>query len=366
MEKLRIGILTWREKSTFSEPRYFRQLIHEGERLGCQVYLFSPQDVEAKSKTINGYVPNGAKGWKRIRAAWPDVVIDRYRYTPTEAFKRYVTFRRQKLFLYANNRLANKWKVHQVLLQYQPMQRWLPDTRLYSKAALRTMIGEHPILYVKPVNGTGGRGILRIERDAQGFRLLGRDQKRAKRVFHSKVLSTLLNRVERWVGGGYYIIQQGLSLELKPGRSVDMRLLLQKNQQGEWAITGHAMRVGGAKSATSNLHGGGRAQDSRSFLTTRFAPEKVQAILAECEQLAFRTAAAIEQHFGRMLELGLDIGIDTSGQVWLIEVNPKPGREIFREVGQLALYRQAIRKPIQYAMHMASLSNGKKTPAANG
>ncbi|HZG17071.1 MAG TPA: YheC/YheD family protein [Candidatus Bathyarchaeia archaeon] len=354
MNKVKIGILTSRVGSRFSEPRYFRQLIQEGARLGCQVFLFSPKDVEVTSHTIYGYVPAETKGWVRRRATWPDVVIDRYRYSPTAAFQRYVDFRKRKLFPYANNRLANKWKVHQVLIKDERMHPWLPDTLRFNKAALRSMLKKHSQLYVKPANGTGGRGILKIERTATGYHLLGRDQNRVKRSIRTNKLSTLLPKVERWVNHGYYIIQQGLALDLKPGRSVDMRLLLQKNQKGEWTITGHGIRVGGEKSATSNLHGGGKAVDSIRFLASRFNEDRAKEIVAECEQLGYQTAATIEGHFGRMLELGLDIGIDTDGRVWLIEVNPKPGREIFKELGQLALYRQAIRKPLQYAMHIAS------------
>lgn len=353
MEQIRIGILTWRKATSFSEPRYFRQLIREGKRLGCQVFLFSPRDVNSGKRLIKGYVPAGAKGWKRCSVAWPDVVIDRYLYSPTKAFNRYVAFRRRKLFPYTNNRLANKWMVHQVLVKDPQMQRWLPDTRLYRKSTLHTMIGKHRLLYLKPVNGTGGRGILRIAREQEGFQLLGRDRNRVKRSIRCRQLSSLENNVQRWVNHGYYIIQQGLSLDLRSGRSVDMRLLLQKNQRGEWTVTGHGIRVGGVKSATSNLHGGAKAVDSARFLAARFNETRTEAILAECEQLAFQTAAAIENHFGRMMELGLDIGIDTSGHVWLIEVNPKPGREIFKELGKLSLYRQAIRKPLQYAIHIA-------------
>ncbi|WP_134686616.1 YheC/YheD family endospore coat-associated protein [Brevibacillus migulae] len=354
MNKVRIGILTSRVGSRFSEPRYFRQLIHEGARLGCQVFLFAPQDVDVGSRSIYGYVPAGAKGWIRRKITWPDVVIDRYRYSPTAAFQRYVAFRRRKLFPYTNNRLANKWKVHQVLIKDERMHPWLPDTQLFQKATLRSMLRKHSQLYVKPVNGTGGRGILKIERTEEGYHLLGRDHNRVKRSIRTNSQPSLLTKVERWVNRGYYIIQQGLALDLKPGRSVDMRLLLQKNQDGVWSITGHGIRVGGQQSATSNLHGGGTAVDSTRFLAARFNEERAKEIVAECEKLGYQTAATIENHFGRMLELGLDIGVDRDGRVWLIEVNPKPGREIFKELGQLALYRQAIRKPLQYAMHVAS------------
>ncbi|ETT35685.1 endospore coat-associated protein yheC, partial [Paenibacillus sp. FSL R7-269] len=43
------------------------------------------------------------------------------------------------------------------------------------------MLKSSPVVYVKPINGTGGRGILRIERQREGkslFDIQGRRQSR--------------------------------------------------------------------------------------------------------------------------------------------------------------------------------------------
>lgn len=353
MKKPVIGILTWREGKRFAEPAYFRRLIREGNELGCLVFLFSPNDVQPSSRTVRGFTPLGT-GWQSRLFSEPDVVIDRYRFTPTTAFKNYVLFRKKNSFLYANNRLANKWKVHEVLWRDERMHRWLPETVLYNQGSLQKMATRHTLLYLKPLNGTGGKGILRVERAGGGFRLLGRDNQRAKISTQLSQTSALIRWASRWVRQrDKFIIQQGLRLELVPNRTVDMRLLIQKDEDGEWSVTGYGIRVGGERSATSNLHGGGKAIPAKRFLLPRFGDQQTHAILDDCEALAFQTAQTIENHFGRMLELGLDIGIDVKGRAWLIEVNPKPGREIFRQLGTQSLYNQAIRKPLQYAIHLA-------------
>ncbi|MET3289418.1 UNVERIFIED_CONTAM: hypothetical protein ABID98_001988 [Brevibacillus sp. OAP136] len=362
MRKPRIGILTWRQGLRFAEPAYFRRLLATGEHLGATVYLFSPQDVSFASKEVKGYIRT-AKGWEARQFGWPDVVIDRFRYTPTQAFKDYVAFRKKQSFLYANNRLANKWKVHQVLWRDPAMHRWLPETVNYSRAGLKEMIGRHPQLYIKPSNGTGGRGILCMKRTKQGYRLLGRDTKRTKVESVQPNWQLTAGKVARWVNNGLFVIQQGLNLDLIPGRSIDMRLLIQKNEHGEWSITGQGMRIGGAKSATANLHGGGQAMRVRPFLERHFSAGQTDYIMQECAHLAKQTANTIEQHFGRMMELGLDIGVDVKGNVWLIEVNPKPGREIFRELGAMDTYKQAIQRPLQYALHLAATREKEKVRA---
>jgi glutathione synthase/RimK-type ligase-like ATP-grasp enzyme len=362
MKRPVIGILTWREGKKFAEPAYFRRLIRAGQALGSTVFLFSPQDVSPSGRQVRGFVPDG-RSWQARMFTRPDVVIDRYRYTPTAAFRQYVAFRRTNGFLYANNRLANKWKVHEVLWRDARMHRWLPEAMLYNHVNLPNMLARHSLLYLKPLNGTGGRGIVRLEKTAEGYRLLGRSKDRAKVSALIRRIPALLRWIDRWKNEKL-IVQQGLRLDLVPKRSVDMRLLIQKDGDGRWSITGAGMRVGGERSATANLHGGGKAVPAQAFLRSRFGEQRAREIIRDCEQLAYQTAETIENHFGRMIELGLDIGIDVDGRAWLIEVNPKPGREIFRELGTPQVYREAIRKPIQYALHLARQQSGGERQTA--
>lgn len=99
------------------------------------------------------------------------------------------------------------------------------------------------------------------------------------------------------------------------------------------------------------------------FMSKTFGEEKAEEILRECHELAHQTALTLESHFGRMMEFGLDIGVDVDGRVWLIEVNPKPGREVFREMGDRETYAEAIRRPILFALHLihsGEAGRGKK------
>ncbi|MNN57292.1 Endospore coat-associated protein YheD [compost metagenome] len=70
--------------------------------------------------------------------------------------------------------------------------------------------------------------------------------------------------------------------------------------------------------------------------------------------LSKRIPAALEACNGRMAELGLDLGVDRDGRVWIIEANTKPGRSIFRKLGQEKLLLQAERNPIAYACYILS------------
>ncbi|MGC5328135.1 YheC/YheD family protein [Brevibacillus sp. SYSU BS000544] len=353
-----IGILTWRKDKRFQEPVYFRRLIQAGKELGATVFLFSHQDANREKKQVRGFIPSPSGGWESRIFPWPDVVIDRCR----KREPGYLPFRKQKLFVYANSTYTNKWNATKLFLQEKALKSWLPETCEYSKVKLQEMLKKYRVLYIKPGNGTGGRSILKVSRDYQGYSILGRNRNLVKKSSSFSSLESLSSFVGRWVRqeqirDGNFMIQQGVNLELVPDRVVDTRLLIQKNSQGVWEVTGMGVRVGGANSSTSNLHGGGKALSFEDFITKRFGAERLKEIQQECHELAFQVVHSIENHFGRMMEFGLDIGIDVDGNIWLIEVNPKPGREIFKEMGRPNLYQEAIRKPIQYALSLVKASN---------
>ncbi len=359
MSKPIIGILTWREGTRFEEPGYMRRLVQEGGDLDAMIYVFAYQDVNLKQRKIRGFFPSEKGGWKSRLFPWPDVVIDRCR----KGVEGYKNLRRQKeLFTYANSTYTNKWTATQLFSREENLKRWIPKTMAYSSANLNTMLKEYPLLYIKPGNGTGGRSILKIERTEKGFHLLGRARNLVKKSAHFSSAATLMSWLNRWVDqekirNGHFMIQQGLDLSLVPERVADTRLLIQKDENGDWSITGLGIRVGPKGSPTSNLHGGGRPIPFKKVITDRFGEEKAVSILAECQELAHEVVKTIETYFGSMMEFGLDIGIDIDGQVWLIEVNPKPGREIFKEMGQLQLYKQSIKRPLQYALHLVQAKN---------
>jgi hypothetical protein len=359
MEKKLIGILTWRDGKRFEEPRYLRRLVQEGRKLGAEVFLFSHQDVFTAKRKIRGFTPAADGGWKGQWFGWPDIVIDRYR----KKVKEYLILRHSRLFLFANNPFNNKWNVTQLLMADEQVSRWIPRTVAYSAGNLRNMLSQYPCVYIKPGNGTGGRSIMKVTRRDKGFGLIGRDSKREKKSLHVQTEASLISWFHKWVKEqrirkGTFMIQQGLNLELLPNRITDVRLLIQKDGEGKWGITGLGVRIGALHSAASNLHADGKAALFAEFMRERFGAEKTEEIFQECCKLAHAAVETLDKRYERMMEYGLDIGVDVDGRVWLIEVNPKPGREIFREMGLSDKYEEAVKKPLQYALSLLEQKEG--------
>jgi hypothetical protein len=353
-----LGVMAlYLEGGKLEELAYFRKLSTAGKKLGLNVIVFTPEDVNDETKQILAWLYDDASGsWIRKRVRFPDIIYDRCRYQRSFRFQLLRKFRTDyPNLLYMSRPLLHKWGIHQVLYKSKSIRYYLPETVHYqSHAGLLRMLEKHGLLYVKPIDGTGGRGILRIEKQEPGtFLIQGRERSRRIITPFTVSGSQLGTRLAKWDLVRRYLIQQGIQLKLPDGRVHDYRLLIQKNGSGQWEVTGSAGRIGAKRSITSNLHGGGSAVSTPRLLRMRFTSElRIREIEEDMERLAYLVVKHLEKQFGSMCELALDIAVDGSGRVWLLEINPKPAREVFSRVGESETYRKAVLRPLEYALFL--------------
>jgi hypothetical protein len=355
LARQRLGILAvYLSGGRMEELSYYRKLSKHGKELGLQVEVFGPQDVEERG-SIRSLIYDSELGrWVRKPTTFPPLIYDRCRYHGVATYRILKAFRSKYAKLnYLSKPLANKWNMHEILWENESIRPHIPSTYRYNGATeLIRFLKKHKLIYVKPKNGTGGRGILRIEQISSNlYSIQGRSQLRTI-LPHIRVSEKQLNiKLHTMNLNQTYVVQQGIQLMLDDGRVHDYRLLIQKNGSGEWEITGCAGRVGPQKSITSNLHGGGSAISMEKLLSQRFSSEeRVNKIKENVYSFAYELAPYLETKFGNLCELGVDIAVDPEGGVWLLEVNPKPSREVFRRIGEKETYRKAITRPLEYAL----------------
>ena len=373
-----LGILTLylNDNKALEERPVYEKMIAAGKRLGMHVFVFTPQDVDDARGRIHALVFKPESGtWSRQWSRFPNVIYDRCRIQRSRRFQQLLAFRKRYSHLtFLNRPLRNKWTVYRTLSKVTAFRGHLPVTRLYeSSADVSSLLRKFPTVYVKPINGTGGRGILRIDRRSDGTYLLqGRNHSRG--IVKPRVVSAgnLPSAVRGWDRhGDRYIVQQGLNIKLPNGRVHDYRMLVQKNGSGVWEVTGCAGRIGPAGSITSNLHGGGKAAPMNGLLRQWVGDEdEVARIRRTAETFGVNVARHLESTYNALCELALDLAIDRNGNVWLLEVNPKPAREGFSRAGERDVYRKAILRPIEYGLWVyrqrkGSLSHKSSQAAEN-
>lgn len=363
--KKKIGVLAmYLSGGRLEELSFFRKLCICGAGLGLEVLIFTPDDVQGHGR-INAltYRPEQGK-WVRKSTAFPPLIYDRCRYHGTENFRKLSLFRKTHTELrYMSRPLGNKWMVHQMLSEQADIAVHLPATIPFKNGKeLREFLRSYPVVYMKPKNGTGGRGIIRLRRlqGGRSYLMQGRDPFRRILPVQQVTTGQIAAKVAEWKLEDRYIVQQGIPLKLKDGRVHDFRMLVQKDGLGEWQVTGCAGRIGPKRSVTSNLHGGGTAVPMEALLYSRFKDSaKVKAIQQEAYALGLEVVKHLEKKFDVFCEVGIDLAVDPQGHVWLLEVNPKPSREVFRRIGEKETYRKAISRPLEFALWLSQRKSDK-------
>jgi hypothetical protein len=351
-ERPLIGVLTYRNGTFLAGKNYLSRLAVAADTYGCDFVAYSPADIKEESHLVHGLIYNPkTKTWSRKSTRLPDIVYDRFSNMTPDIFSKYAAYRKQSRLVYLNNRFAHKWNAHRFLLRHPELAAHLPETSLVQRGVLTRMIQKSTTLYVKPVNGSGGKGILRIRRHQGTLKMVGRDRKGC--IIRNTIRS--LPSAERYLllwcqqQRQNFILQQGLDLSLFPDTICDSRILVQKNEQEIWEVTGMVGKRSPDAFVTSNLQSGGQAILLEEMLHQCFSSEEVTRIIHEMEYISLLIPRYIESKFGNFIEFGIDLGIDTKGRIWIIEVNTKPNRELFRLAGQLSVYQKAIEMPIRTA-----------------
>lgn len=353
-----LGIMTLylNEHRALEERSIYRRMILEGRKRGLDIYVFTPADVHSGGKQIEAMVFHPEKGWSREWRPFPDMIFDRCRIQRNRRFQQLLAFREKYgHLLFLNRPLRNKWTIHQTLSGKPAFSEHLPETILFQDMSdVNRMLKSASLIYLKPINGTGGRGILRIERSKGEPNMVlvqGRDQKRRIITPRKVHLSRLGSLLQHWNMKDKYLVQEGIHLQLPNGRVHDYRMLVQKNGEGQWELTGCAGRMGAEKSVTSNLHGGGQAVAMNRLMKQWITDEDQRMeINTTAEKFGIDVASFLEDTYGDLCELALDLAIDKSGRIYLLEVNPKPAREVFARIGEREIYQKAITQPLVYAL----------------
>jgi len=325
-----IGILTTaNRRGGFSGNRQnFQALSIASYRLGGVVFVFTPEGIDDKRQCIHGfrYLPQKHR-WIKVQMPFPDVVYNRIprRADEQKPHVRQAMGRLQQQYRIPifNPSFFNKWDLYQWLQEDPELNRFLPETGRFTFPFLREMARRHDAVYLKPVHGKAGIHFVKIEPACEGIKLTHQLYGRRKQHIFPD-WDALRRHWLAYMPRRAYIVQQAIPLATYQGRPFDLRLLVQKNRYGQWAISGIGARLAGQHAITTHVPQGGTIIPPERALNAYLGPQQTQAILDHVRQLALRIARALETRCGLLGELSMDIGIDRFGKVWFFEANAKP------------------------------------------
>lgn len=308
-------------------------LLRAGKHQGALVYVFHPTGINWKQRVITGHcLAQDGKTLQYRKFPFPDVVYERIPNRVEQRHYQHVLrrFYQDPQVQIFNQGYYDKWNIYQRLVTFPQLRDHLPESRLALAVHVRDLLNRYGEVFLKPIHGSLGLGIVHIIQ--RGNRLYahyntpgGRSQRQS---FHSisQLLGQLIPQKSR-----LYMVQQGIRLIRYHGSAVDFRSHMHKNDKGAWVLAALSAKVAGRGSVTTHARTGGKFKSPSQVLKQVFGDEqKVQSILRELERVSQEVCQCIElEEKGPIGELGLDLGVDVHGRVWLFEVNSKPGRHVF-------------------------------------
>ncbi|UOF88793.1 YheC/YheD family protein [Fodinisporobacter ferrooxydans] len=335
-------------------PSYgFRMMVSEAQRLGVQAYLVHPDQFDWKAKRMTGWtgsdIGTDKEKWFKQTVPLPDVVYDNVFVHLVVQGKTAKVRKMCKTFHIPlfNPICPGKFSVNHIMINTDAKQ-YIPKTKILRQGndAIE-MLHRFKTVYVKPSGGYGGQGVTRIEKlSTEGYRVK-MDRNGGKVIDFHKMMSE--KELLAWLNKKKYIphvVQQGISLIQVDGGNVDFRVVVQRGKQGKWELIGIVPKIAKKGGVVTNLVAGGRKSTLHWLIdwsNRHGQPLSVHLL----EHAAVEIANVWSKRLPTLGILGFDMGLDTHGNVWMIEMNPKPARSLltsemrkksFRAVAEFAQY----------------------------
>nr|WP_275422660.1 YheC/YheD family protein [Paenibacillus mucilaginosus] len=240
----------------------------------------------------------------------------------------------------------DKWGKTKWLLGSKALKPHVPDTKPFTRSGLQTMLQRYPSsVYFKPTRGSGGNGIARIERLASGKYLLHHGEK--KRVLTS--LGSLHAELKRFAGRRPYLLQRGIHLLKSQGKPFDLRVMVQKTSRGRWLSTGIFAKLGRPGKVVNNYHQGGRIVLLPTALKgAGISKERRDRMKWQLKRMGTHAGRCFDRHRKGFRELGLDVAIDRSRRMWILEINTRPQFYPLKALKDKSMYHRICRYAKQY------------------
>lgn len=222
--------------------------------------------------------------------------------------------------------ISNKMTRQTVLVRSRTINPHLLPTRTLNRQTLHSFLENYRTVYLKPVYGMQGRGIVRVKKDGRRYQL-----QYGKSVRIVKDKQRLLEAAKRISGNRPYMVQRGVSLLTINRRPVDFRILMFK-PHNQWLCMGIIGKQAAASQIVTNFSAGGKAITLREALkrSKRLSDAQCKRMERKLIEIGFKTARAFSRRYGKVRKLGIDVAIDQQLRVWIIEPNTLPGTQLFK------------------------------------
>jgi len=338
----------------------YTALTRVAREMGAVAFVFAVEDVDFSQRRLLGYTREGGR-WVPREYPLPDVVYNRVPDRKSEVslpvlrFKQQIGRLKPAMTLF-NPQFLNKWELYGLLARQAELKAFVPETRLFRGARdLVDMLHKHDMVYLKPQDTFAGRGIMRILRQGKKYILSYKDGAKYRHGSYTDI-AALLRAFAARRAGNRYLVQEGLHLAKFRGAIFDVRVLVQKNGQGKWEVTGIGVRVAAPGGITTHVPNGGHIAPLDTVLTEVFGDSACgpDGLREKVAALALKVAPAVERGVGSLFgEMSMDIGVTDAQKIYFFEANAKP-----MKFDEPAIRAKSLRRIVEFSRYLAGFASG--------
>jgi hypothetical protein len=314
---------------TYYESQNIKASISEN----CFSYYFTIEDIDWTNRMVKGitYIKSLDK-WEQNWFPMPNVLYDQGVFL-ADSIKLQAKEVRKQLRSDPNIKLINslngfgKWQLYDRLSKYSALRKYMPETVPFSNFKdVISMLNKHKFIFLKTFHGSKGYEVISIKRVNRKYKL---------NYYDNGVKEIILNKIKEvekfvynFMEGSKFIVQQGIDLLKYEDHNTDLRVFIQKDEEGLWQEIYTTIKIAKGEGTITNHAAGG---DSAVYeqLYPYLCSSSPNVNIPTTRMIINRTikiASYIEKEFGPFGEIGMDIGIDSCGKIWLIEANAKPDK----------------------------------------
>lgn len=288
---------------------------------GINLIYLRPDDVDLETDMVDGKIFINNE-WIPITTSLPEF-IDISQFCFKRKNKNIINYLRNNTMLSDNglNR-RNKLKFIQEVSKDNTINHLIiPTKKILKIEDVLTAVEEYNQVILKPISGQFGVGIYSIsETDSDQYLV---EYESVKKHISKEELKDF---IENDILTNKYIVQKYINSKTKVGYPFDCRINMEKNINGEWVVARKFIRIGIGQNVVSNISQGGAVSDFKAFIKSNFdlkTTQKIQKKFKEIEKKIPKKVESLRKQ--ELMTLGIDIGIDTDGELYLFEVNGAPG-----------------------------------------
>jgi hypothetical protein len=345
-----------------SEQEYFTEIAKHANLYDIVVYRFSPLSIDPNNELVSGERFHPEKQtWEKEKFTIPTYIYDRCFYKNDERSKKskpivqWLKNRPDTVFL--GYGLPSKFDIYQVLANDFHLSAYTPATEkvAYATEVIKKLL-KHKKILLKPEYGSQGKGIFVLSIENGQIKLVTQQREHLFTKLFIKAGQFKL-WFQKLLEVQPYLLQPFLSLQNEENQPFDIRILLHKNKDGIWSECGRGVRIGQTGNIISNISGGSTIC---SYVQWKKGLTNNQLTLLESDLATIlqRLPFLLEKQFGRLFELGIDIGLAKDGSLWILDTNSKPGRKVVVQTSP-EKQEEMYRAPLAYTRYLHSIQTEK-------